>query len=683
MFEIFKKRVQEQFKVLTESTNVLFLTDVDKELLWETYLNSFPEGTNNVYKTRREYECNHCKQFIRNYGNVVAIINGELVSIWKVANENLEPEFVAVAKAMDTLVTSRPVKCLFVSVFSKLGIDYNIVLNPDDTTTKWHHFSFNLPSSHVFVTKDSPEAVIGKFQSKKEVMKRAFDEITLDAIETVLDLINQNSIYRGAEFKGLIENFLAEYNAYHNYPGNKDNYCWLRTYSISESIAHIRNSSIGTLLVSLSEGTELNQAVASFEKIVAPTNYKRPSPVISKRQIEAAEKTIVELNLLDSLERRYAINSDVSVNNVIYVDRNVKATMKNAFEALKESVPVSGKILEKVSQVTIDEFINNILPSTNSLELLFESKLVNNLVSLIAPVHNNANLLFKWRNNFSWSYNNNVTDSIKEAVKARGGNVSGVLRFSINWAEDQLTDNSDLDAHARITGPKGSGHIYYSDKTNYHYKGNLDVDITRPNHLNNKNVVENIIFTDIDAIRSTFINFSVFGFAVRGEQKGFSAEIEFGGQIFKFNCGKPMRTNDSVSVATIEVDKNGVITLRKELDYTPVSVNHWGINTEQFHKVNMLMYSPNYWDEQQGIGNKHYMFMLQNCVNPNPSRGFYNEFLKEDLNVHRKVFEALGHKMMVQPSEQQLSGLGFSSTRDDIVTAKIAGKINRIINIKF
>ena len=95
-----------------------------------------------------------------------------------------------------------------------------------------------------------------------------------------------------------------------------------------------------------------------------------------------------------------------------------------------------------------------------------------------------------------------------------------------------------------------------------------------------------------------------------------------------------------------------------------------------------MMMSPNFWDDLN-VGNKHYFFMLENCKNEDKARGFFNEFLKSELDAHRKVIEVVGSKMRTDESDQQLSGLGFSSTQRNSVLCKVKGSFSRIIKIVF
>ena len=88
------------------------------------------------------------------------------------------------------------------------------------------------------------------------------------------------------------------------------------------------------------------------------------------------------------------------------------------------------------------------------------------------------------------------------------------------------------------------------------------------------------------------------------------------------------------------------------------------------------MLSPNHWDGR-AVGNKHWFFLINNARNDAPARGLYNEFLRTDLDKHRKVFELVGAKTKVAPSDDQLSGLGFSSTKPAVVTVRLEHKRGR------
>jgi len=94
------------------------------------------------------------------------------------------------------------------------------------------------------------------------------------------------------------------------------------------------------------------------------------------------------------------------------------------------------------------------------------------------------------------------------------------------------------------------------------------------------------------------------------------------------------------------------------------------------------MLSPNYWDDRT-VGNKHFFFMLDGCSNEDKARGFFNEFLTDELTPHRKVFEMVGSKMKTEESENQLSGIGFSSTQRNYILCRVKGAFSRTVKITF
>ncbi len=95
------------------------------------------------------------------------------------------------------------------------------------------------------------------------------------------------------------------------------------------------------------------------------------------------------------------------------------------------------------------------------------------------------------------------------------------------------------------------------------------------------------------------------------------------------------------------------------------------------------MLSPNHWGENS-TGNKHYMFILDNCKTTEQVRGFYNEFLSEKLTPHRKVFEVLASKMKVEPTKEQLAGIGFNTTTPNNVILKISNPAStKLYKIQF
>lgn len=665
-FITFKQAVAAQFKHM--SGGALFTTMVDKDDVWNMYLSSFPEGTNPIYRERTEHDCSCCKQFIRDVGNVVAIVNGKLVSIWDVELPCIRG-YKDVAKALSELVKSYPIDNVFYHFEPTAGADKTFEQLTEGVKT-WNHFFVNIPSR--FVDRQ-PGAKMGATRSLHDVTLRGLTEITDDAIDTVLELINQNSLYRGEEHKNAVTTFATLKAKASVLAGAElDNFVWA-TCAASGGVGAIRNSVIGTLLVDLSEGVDMEQAVKSFESKVAPTNYKRPTALVTKAMVEKAKGTIAELGLTSALERRYATINDISVNNLLFVDRSTSV--------LTEDDPFAGvatkntKSFDKVEEVSIDKFLSDILPTAKTLEVLVENQHANRMVSLIAPVDPTAGQLFKWDNGFSWSYAGDVTDSIKERVKQAGGNVTGELCCRLAW-----DNRDDLDFHMY---EPGLGHIYYGVRRRRSADGGmLDVDANGTDGQRD-NPVENIFYEKISTMRKGAYELSVHNYNLR-EMKPQNIEIEIDllGEVHHFSYPKQLNDEARFVVAVLTSDGKGNVTLRSDLPSSKAVRSIWDIQSQDFRKVSTVMLSPNHWDGQ-GIGNKHYFFMLEGCANDGTARGFYNEFLKEELTPHRKVIEIVGSKMRTEESAHQLSGLGFSRTQRSTLICRVTGSFSRILKVNF
>lgn len=684
-FMFLKKKLYEHFNEMQKESNRLFEVDVDKDELWNTYLDSFSAGTNKIFRERREHDCSCCRQFIKNIGAAVVIKNNQMHTIWELDVENTI--YQPVCDALDSFVKAHAVKDIYTTKIPKIGTDYNFE-EINGKAYRWNHFFLKLPDKFVNKTDRSNEEIKGEFRDTKNVFKRSLDEISMDALDTILELISTNTLYKGEEWKGVLTQFKEYKNEYDKLMSDfeRDLYAWEKSVSAGMAIGRIRNHSIGTLLTNVSEGMDLDTAVKKYEQIVAPANYKRPKAIFTKRMLEDAKKTITELGYMDSLQRRFANLNDITVNNVLFSNKSAAKRMIGAddiFGQMERDAVVNPKKFSKVEEISAQDFIDKVLPTANEIEAFVENKHEKNFVSMIAPVNPDAKTMFKWNNGLSWAYSGNITDSdMKQNVKAAGGNVDGVLRFSIMWNEGQ-NDNSDLDAHCKE--PDGN-EIYFGNckKPNTsRCGGQLDVDITHPmTQMAGKPSVENITWADMSHMKPGVYKFFVNQYAARGS-KGFKAEIEFNGEISAFEYNRPVSGN--VQVAEVTLDENGNFSIKEKLSGSSSisSREVWNVNTNQFVPVSVISYSPNYFDEQDGIGHRHLFFFLKDCVNSEEPNGFYLEFLGNDLMKHKRVFEALGAKCHVENTDDQLSGIGFSMTKRADLVVKVKGATERVMKIKF
>lgn len=673
-FRPFAKLVNQQFVKLTKDHDELFAVELPD--IFDLYISLFPDGTNPIFRERTEHDCNCCKHFIRNIGKVVAVKGGKIVTVWDV--EGLEYPYDVVAKAMGDAVRSAAIS----SVFRTKESSYSHEKNSDnhDSSITWHHFHAKVPGK--FVTPQ-PGDIKGKFTSTFQVFRRGLNEIRQEDLETVLDLIKDNSLYRGKEFEKSVEEFKLVQKQFVK-AKSTDVFVW---ENIRKGCAGFRNTVIGTLLVDLASGDDTEVAVKKFEAKVAPANYKRPKALVTPRMIDDAVSKLRDLDLEEAIHRRLATIEDLSVNDVLFVDNAVVGQMRDVLSDLLMSSPSVKKVVKapKAPQpIQIEDFI---ALGSKSIELVLDNKHMSNFATLTAPVHENVRNLFKWKNSFGWSYDGNVADTMRELVVSRGGRVDGVFRFTHQWNYGKR-NASLMDLHVFMPGAQhrdgchddypSARRVGWNHRNDPQSGGIQDVDYT-PAAPEGYVPIENITFPDLGKMPDGKYVCKIHNWNLRQPtQGGFKAEIEFDGQVFEYEVDRPLKNKEWVTVAEVTLLK-GKFSIEHKLPTTSSSREKWGVPTQVPVKVQTVLLSPNHWENAGGVGNKHWFFILDGCRVDEPVRGIYNEFLVGDLEPHRKVFEILGAKTKCPPTDKQLSGVGFSETRSDKVVAIADGRPYEIL----
>lgn len=699
----FQKKVQSAF-VEMQKTGKLFRVALTGQQIWDLYLGSFSKEDNPIFRDPLSTvkNCNHCKNFIRRYGNIVSV--DENYGITTMFDVDANEEYKNTTKVLSETIKSSKITEVFFETFNELNsLPYEScnksnakfqlgtaqnpkrytkeeaekygVVKPDEIRV-FNHLHLFVDKLFVDATGSSVESIMGTYRDAKNVFQRAMETISLDTLNLVRDLINQGSLLDGATHLYKIEQIIPLKKEYDGLAANqRDNWCWAKSFKLP--FAKFKNELIGVLCSELSEGEELNKACQSWNKRVDPANYMKVTAPITKKQIEEAKTFVEENGYTESFDRRFATIDDIKVSEILHSnvgEGEIKSV--SIFDGVKStSTRHKRNEFEGVEEVSIEKFMKDILPSCSSVEAFLSNGHSGNLVSLTTANKANSKPIFKWDNNYSWTFNGNLAgkSQIKEAVKSEGGKIDGVLRFSIIWNEDGK-DILDFDAHA--LEPNGTEIFFSTYKERpTSMSGMLDIDMIRPNKMG----VENIVWSRLSSMKDGVYKMWIKNFD-RGSNKGFKAEIEFNGETYTYEYNNPV--GGDVHIAEVNL-KNGQFTIKHLIPESSVSSKEiYGLETNQFHKVNLVCLSPNHWGENN-VGNKHYFFMLDNCKSPVSIRSFHNENLLPELANHRKVLEVLGATNMIESTNKQLSGLGFNATVKDELIVKLQGTHKRIIKIKF
>lgn len=729
MFKQFNNTIKAQFSKMCKSGS-LFVSSVDPNLLWSTYMNAFGQDKRFRSPDSSEHNCNKDRHFIKNYGLIVAITaDYKLMTMFDdvaaVAGTIYEP----VAAALSTLLHSMPIADVLalankdVLTYDSNGITlgytstrriysdketYGVVtagipytfnhFHVEDTALKQYVYRVDKKSrmDALDTTVDTSIATIqNKYRTNKELLEKGLIQLSLSTLLEIKDLYDQGTLLRPELHRRNLCAFIEVKNKYDALPSSTDKqlfFWYLAAQSSLISECRFVNSLIGKACLELEEGKDIEEVCNSYNVLADPKNYKKTTAPISSRQKQEAIKCLEENDLTDAFtSRRPATIADIDANFILHINRASKTIGLTTTAALFKDVQTLSDLkgntniltdVANVPLVSIENFISHMLPHSSKVEVLVESRHQDNLAALFTGNRS----IFKWSTPFSVTYANNLAGAsfIKQAVKSAGGKTEVPLRCSLMWNHEDTWDRCDLDLSCKENNGTTVYYnsIYRADRVSSFlspYGGQLDLD--RINTEKGVPAVENIVYNRLTEGAS--YDFVVTCFSYVKGASSFEVELEVEDQVYTYKLPAFKYDRHNIKVATVEY-KNGCAKVIHNVspDQTTNKTRElWGLTTNQFHPVNLFCLSPNYWDEN-GTGDKQYLFFIKDCVPTEPLRSFHSEGLCSLLQPHRRTLELLGESSKLNPSNQHLAGLGFSANQKTDFVVKVTKENNsRVVRV--
>ena len=78
-FEAFASALRSRFEHLSKGE--LYVTDIRKSVLYEEYQSAYPEGTNDIFRTRRHFDGSYDRSVLNQIGGLVSLADGKRTTI--------------------------------------------------------------------------------------------------------------------------------------------------------------------------------------------------------------------------------------------------------------------------------------------------------------------------------------------------------------------------------------------------------------------------------------------------------------------------------------------------------------------------------------------------------------------------------------------------------------------------
>lgn len=391
--------IRKSFNDAVKDDKPLFTTNVEN--LYDIFLAGLPEDA------RQHYTCRECRRFVDTYGGLVTIdVNGITHSVmW----DFIPPEFFKKA-VYDTIaaVENAKVTGVFLTSEKRFGVP---------KTGIWHHMAVELPiydRPFMYRGHNKLQTAGQKMAEKKEdykMLRNAIMKYKRSTVETAVNLLQSNSLYRSERFLGIAQWFLDIVNRSRSGKDPYDsrrftNLVWIKVATAPVGFCHISSSMIGSLLDDIEDGMDFETVKRRFDEKMNPTKYQRPKSAPAAQNVARAEEIVAKLGIANSLKRRFARLDEVQKIWVPTVDIPKAAGGVFANVKTKEAQTQPKPLIGHGTTMTWEKFQRTVLPMAKKIEVKVGYGR-DSFAALVTAADPEAPPILQWdteenRNPFSW-----------------------------------------------------------------------------------------------------------------------------------------------------------------------------------------------------------------------------------------------------------------------------------------
>jgi len=443
-------------KNVKDSGMPLFTTDAFG--LYDLFLQNIPE------EARQHYNCNACRSFVNRFGGLVRIdesTGGQHPVMWGSKVPNF---FGDAVKAVRDRVKAAKVVGVFVSSDKNLGTP---------VTGSWSHMAVEMPKSmiHTDRLRTAFQASAEKTEDHR-LLCEAVKKYRIETVETAVNLLRSESLYRSEKVLGVAEWFL---NVLMSVKGRRKTYniLWRKAADAPVGFCHVSSSMIGTLLDDIEAGYDFETVSRKFAEKMNPLQYQRPQAAPSCGNVAQAERIVERLGIENSLKRRFARLDELQTIWLPSTSANRAKKPGGVFAGIetKENIrKPEGSVNAPAVTMTWEKFRRTVLSVARKIEFYIAGG-TDNFSAILTAEDPAAPPILQWdaedrRNPFSWYVYSGGSSPSRWNLERGYVDVTGVVLQPNMWEEGHEHNGKSVFfilKGAKDTGYRASGNALFPE----------------------------------------------------------------------------------------------------------------------------------------------------------------------------------------------------------------------------